>query len=272
MSLFVVDQAKCHRDGICAQECPGGLIKMNDQGPIPVDDAKQRCINCGHCVAVCPYGALSLRKMPVEQCPPSPKNWRLKPEQVEPFLKGRRSIRVYKDQNVEREIMMKIVDMARYAPSGVNFQPVRWLVVHDRQEVKRLAGVVVDWMRSAVRDQLPVAQMLGMNRLISAWDAGYDPICRNAPHLVVAYAHQQDRTAPGACPIALTYLELAALPYGVGTCWAGYFQLAATMSPAVQAALALPEGHQSYGAMMIGYPKFEYQRIPLRNEAQVMWR
>jgi len=123
-----------------------------------------------------------------------------------------------------------------------------------------------------VRDQLPVAQMLGMSRLISAWDAGYDPICRNAPHLVVAYAHQQDRTAPGACPIALTYLELAALPYGVGTCWAGYFQLAATLSPAVQAALALPEGHQSYGAMMVGYPKFEYQRIPLRNEAQVMWR
>jgi hypothetical protein len=44
------------------------------------------------------------------------------------------------------------------------------------------------------------------------------------------------------------------------------------MSASLQETLALPEEHQSFGAMMVGYPKFEYQRIPMRKEAQITWR
>ena len=72
-----------------------------------------------------------------------------------------------------------------------------------------------------------------------------------------------------SCTIALTYLELAALPFGLGTCWAGFVQMA-VMSPSIQEFLNLPEGHQSFGAMMIGYPEFEYHRIPLR-KMDITW-
>jgi len=272
MSLFVVDQEKCKRDGICATECPVSILTMNDHDPEPVEGAEQRCLNCGHCVAVCPHGAISLQTMPSERCQPLRDDWRLTPEQVEQFLKGRRSIRTYKDQPVEREVLTHMIDMARFAPSGHNGQPVSWLVIHDKNEVKRLAGVVIDWMRSQVEAKTPFARAFSMKGLVAAWETGYDPICRSAPHLIITHAPKNNKIASLSCSIALTYLELAALPFGLGTCWAGYFQLAAEMSSSLQEALALPDGHQSFGAMMVGYPKFEYQRIPMRNEAQIMWR
>jgi hypothetical protein len=36
--------------------------------------------------------------------------------------------------------------------------------------------------------------------------------------------------------------------------------------------LELPAQHASFGAMMVGYPKFKYQRLPLRNEPKISWR
>jgi len=72
------------------------------------------------------------------------------------------------------------------------------------------------------------------------------------------------------CTIALTYLELAALSFGLGTCWAGYAHMA-TALPSIQEVLNLPEGRQCFGAMMVGYQKFDYHRIPLR-KMNVTWR
>jgi hypothetical protein len=37
-------------------------------------------------------------------------------------------------------------------------------------------------------------------------------------------------------------------------------------------AVNLPEGHQIFGAMMVGYPKYRYHRIPLRKEPKIAWQ
>ena len=274
--LFVVDQDKCKQDGICVAECPMAIIELKDKNslPNPTEDAEELCINCGHCVAVCPHGAMSLRKMNSEQCPPVRKDWLLNPEQVEHFLRSRRSIRAYKEQPVEREVLSKIIDIARFAPSGHNIQPVRWLVIYDSKEVWRLAALVIDWMRDSLEKGAPLAKALHMDRVVDAWgwESGVDRVCRGAPHVIVTHAPKEERTAPQACTIALAYLELAAPSFGLGACWAGYFTVAANVWPPMQEALDLPEGHASFGAMMVGYPKFRYQRLPLRNEARITWR
>jgi nitroreductase len=76
----------------------------------------------------------------------------------------------------------------------------------------------------------------------------------------------------GSATIALTYLELAAFGFGMGGCWAGYFNAAAQAYPKMIEALGLPEGHACMGAMMLGYSQVKYQRIPLRNEPKVSFR
>jgi hypothetical protein len=37
-------------------------------------------------------------------------------------------------------------------------------------------------------------------------------------------------------------------------------------------ALALPKGFKIYGALMVGYPKYKYQRIPARKAARIIYR
>ena len=274
MSLLTVDKEKCKRDGICSEICPVNIIEIKDKDAFPtlVEGGAALCMRCGHCVAVCPKGAMSHKVMGADECPPVRDEWLLAPEQVEHFLRYRRSIRIYKKRPVEKKVLQSIIDVARFAPSGHNRQPVQWTIIYDSDEVQRLTGLVVDWMRHLIGEGSPLASAMNMEGIVADWETGVDPICRKAPHLIVASAARNDTTAPTACTIALTYLEIAALSFGLGTCWAGYFNAAATFWPPLHDAMALSEGHVSLGSMMIGYPKFKYQRLPLRNEANVTWR
>jgi nitroreductase len=104
-------------------------------------------------------------------------------------------------------------------------------------------------------------------------DRGIDMILRGAPHVIVAHCDKQyGALGPSACVIAATYLELAAYGMGLGACWAGYFQVASGAYKPLAEALALPENHQVHAALMVGYPKHRFSRIPLRNQPVVTWR
>jgi len=72
--------------------------------------------------------------------------------------------------------------------------------------------------------------------------------------------------------IALSYLDLAAPAYGIGSCWAGYFQYACEGWQPLRDALGLPEGDQPIYAMLLGRPAVRYQRPPKRTFANVSWR
>jgi nitroreductase/NAD-dependent dihydropyrimidine dehydrogenase PreA subunit len=249
LDLFYVDPDKCKRDGHCVDECPAKIITLKpDSLPEPTPDAEELCIHCGHCVAVCPHGALSHRSMGRDPCPPIRKEMKLSAEQIDHFLRSRRSIRTYLPRPVERDLVAQLIATAGFAPSGHNTQPVHWLVIQDTTEVQRLAGIVIDWMRHLVDAKDPLAATLHMDRVVSAWDGGMDRVCRGAPHVIVAHAEASERTAQAACTIALTYLELAAFSFGLGACWAGYFNAAANMWPPMNKALSLPTGHCSFGA------------------------
>lgn len=278
MSLFVVNKEKCKRDGICVAECPIGLIELKDKKtvPVPIDGADEMCVNCGHCVVVCPHGAISLATMKSEECAPVQKDLLPGLEQVEHLMRSRRSIRTYEDRAVEREVLTKLIDVARYAPTGSNIQPVRWLIINDKDEVRRLAGLIIDWVRHLLKEQNPIAVRYRLDRVVADWEAGFDRVCRSAPALIITHAPKDYPTAATDCAIALTYFELAASVFGLGACWAGFVylvanQLVANQWPPLQQALGLPEGDTCL-AMMVGYPKYRYHRIPQRNDAVVEWR
>jgi nitroreductase/NAD-dependent dihydropyrimidine dehydrogenase PreA subunit len=272
MELLTIDRDTCNQDGICAAVCPAGIIEMKEGMPTPVADAGDMCIRCGHCVAVCPTASLSHRDVPLDGCKPIARERAITFAQAEQFLRSRRSIRRYKDKPVAREDLERLIDIARYAPSGHNLQPVRWLVLGDKAELKRLSGIAVDWMRWMIDNMPDFASAMRMDWAVARFENGYDIILRDAPAVMATHAHKDNRVAPAACTIALTYLELAATTMKMGACWAGYFYAAATTFPPMQEALALPEDQQLFGAMMVGYPQYRYQRMPSRKEARVEWR
>lgn len=273
MALFVVDQEKCKRDGICVATCPVGIIEMidKDSAPTPIEGAEELCLNCGHCVAVCPHGAMTLATMTSQQCPSLQKELLPDATQVEHLMRARRSIRSYQQKEVEDEVLGKLIDIAHFAPTGSNKQPVNWLVINGESKVNQLAGLSIDWLRHLIKSENPMAGNPFVPRAVAAWDAGRDNICRQAPSLIIAHGADDYPTAKTDGAIALTYLELAAFSLGLGTCWAGFLNFAASDWRPLQKVLELPEGHVLFGAMMLGYPKYQYHRLPLRNEPRVTW-
>ena len=117
-----------------------------------------------------------------------------------------------------------------------------------------------------------MAKAYRLERSVEAWEAGKDPVLRGAPALVVAHAPKAYPLAQVDSTIALTFLDLAAPSAGLGACWAGFFMMGAAQWPPLQQALALPDGHNCFGAMMVGYPAYKYHRLPQRKEPVVSWR
>jgi nitroreductase len=72
--------------------------------------------------------------------------------------------------------------------------------------------------------------------------------------------------------IALTYFDLAAPSFGIGTCWAGFLSIAASSYEPLVQALALPPGRKCAFGLMFGYPQYQFHHIPERNPLQVAWR
>ncbi len=271
-NLLSYTESECTRCGDCAAACPMAIVRVGSRGPRTVPDAEARCLLCGHCIAACPVQTLRHANLPGEECQPLEVGWRGEPAAVEQLIKGRRSIRRFQPKPVDRATLLRVLDTARFAPTARNSQTVRWLVVHEADEVRRLASATIDWMRTFLEAGQPVAGRYDPTPLIRAWEAGYDPILRSAPHVLVAYGREGDGMAQASCVIALTTVELAALPHGLGTCWAGLLHMAVNQSPGARAALGLPEGHVMHGGLMIGYPLEKHYCIPPRKPLDVLWR
>ena len=271
MSFMTIDSDKCNNDGICAAECPMKIIQMKDGLPVPVKGAEALCIHCGHCVAVCPTAAFTLESLAPGDCMPVNKDFLLSPEKAEHFLRYRRSIRNYKDKAVDKSTLEQLIRIASYAPSGHNSQPVSWQVIYEREEVKRLSGLVIDWMKYMIKEQPKIAAMLHLDMVVAGWQMGMDTVSRSAPHLILANGQRTNPMAKNACIIAMTYLELAIPAHDLGGCWNGFFNAAALSYPPLKEALGLKEGMENYATMMVGFPKFKYHRMPTRNEPSIVW-
>jgi len=274
MGILSIDETKCKKDGICAQTCPAAIIRLGkgDGYPEVVRGGEQKCIACGHCVAVCPHGALSHKRVPFEACPPIRRDLVVSEAQAVQFLRSRRSIRVYRDKSVEKEQIRRLIEIARYAPSAGNAQVVEWLVFRDRNRLKSMAGLSVDWMRHVLKAHPEEASASYLPFIVAAWDSGFDAILRNAPVLLVASAPREADNGLVDLTLALSYLELGALTCGLGTCWAGLLQAALLQWQPLKEAVGLPKGHTHHYPMMLGYPKFSYQRLPERKGPKITWR
>ncbi|MFW5735085.1 MAG: nitroreductase family protein [Oceanidesulfovibrio sp.] len=262
MSRIEIDYDKCVKDRICIRACPYFLFKDSGDGsPVLVENAEALCIECGHCLAVCPFGAISLNGVDQESLPDRIPALDPAAEAVEQLFTFRRSIRAYKKTPVERALLAKLADISRYAPTAVNNQPVHWTMVDSKDALTGLVDHTAAFMREN-----------GMLvHLADAWDKGVDAILRGAPALAVAHASTKALNPLTDCVIAATTMELAAAAHGLGACWAGLIARAASQNAGVRELLQLPEDHGVYAALMLGYPRFQYAKRPPRLPARITW-
>jgi nitroreductase/NAD-dependent dihydropyrimidine dehydrogenase PreA subunit len=272
MVSVLVDQDLCTRCGICSVVCPMAIVSPADENTLPVvkDTFAGMCIQCGHCEVSCPSQALLLNVRPDEKISLPTGAGKISPDDMGYYLKKRRSVRHFTKDPVLKKTIAQVLDISRYAASGGNGQPVQWLVIQDPKNVRKIAELTVEWMKTLINTAHPMSGYVPM--LIGAWDGGQDVICRGAPHLLFAHIPEGNPVAFVDAIIALTHFEIAAPAYGIGTCWAGFVAMAATSYEPLQKELGIPAGRKSAYAMMFGHPQYKIYGIPRRKPLEVMWQ
>ena len=161
------------------------------------------------------------------------------------------------------------MQIANYAPTGSNTQGVSYLIVDDKDVLKKASDLTVDYLENSPSIRPTLRKILGP--LIEKYhETGEDSVLRGAPAIVVATSAKnfvQGRINSISC---LTYLELFAPHIDLGSCGVGLFEHCATSenSPMLKL-LDIPEDRLITGAVMVGYPKYQYQRLVERNPVDV---
>ncbi len=261
MLNFVVNKEACTRCGQCVGDCPALIIAMEEGYPAIAPDKEAACYKCQHCFAVCPVGAISLSGLNPEQSTKLPGNLP-NAEQVETLLKGRRSVRQYREENLDPELLQRLLEVAGHAPSGLNSRQVLFTVVDDRDKLAQLREEVMAGLGRLFREGALPERMEFYADFVRKWEESkIDVIFRGAPHLLIASAPQAVVTPVPDCLIALTYFELFAQSHGVGTVWNGLAELAINvLLPETKKRLGIPDDHVLGYVMAFGKPAVHYAR------------
>lgn len=228
-------------------------------------------MRCLHCLAVCPTGAISiLGHDPAES---EPLKGRLPaPEQVATLMKGRRSVRRYKQENVDPALLRRVLDVAAHAPTGVNARQLWVTVIDDTASMDAFRKEVYQRLEDLVREnrmpENPRRQFF--SSAPELWRKGLDPIFRHAPHCVLVSNAKDAPCREQDSLIYLSYFELMAQSGGLGTVWCGllYWCLRLVL-PELIPRLGIPETHELGYAMLFGSPAVQYQRTAERGPADV---
>jgi nitroreductase/NAD-dependent dihydropyrimidine dehydrogenase PreA subunit len=287
--MIEIDSTKCTKCGFCFEVCPNYVLHLGKSQEIQVRYPEQCCI-CGHCVAICPENAITHKRIPTEKfedLPVTP----IPPENMRNLLLSRRSIRVFKENPVPKELLERLIEVGIHAGTGGNAQTENFIVIQNRKLLSELEKMVIEvlWNKGMkylgseigqklakaklgeemLRQALPYHHII-RNRRQNNELAGM--IFRNAPVAIVIHGLRTNFMAHANCSIAARNMEIMAKTLSLGTCWVGFLSVAAHLAKKkIERYLEIPDDHSIYGAIMIGYPKFEYRKIIPREKREVRW-
>ncbi|WP_027722895.1 nitroreductase family protein [Maridesulfovibrio zosterae] len=275
MINFNVNEDLCVQCGLCTKCCPFAAIEL-DEYPRMADENK--CIKCQQCLTVCPTAAISILGKSPEDSTALKGNFP-EPEKMATLIKGRRSVRNYKNENVDDEDIKTLLDVCWHAPTGVNSQDVFITLMDDLESTKAFGEEVYRLIGESVKSG-QFDDNFKMDYLKLAYtvreENGLDIIFRGAPHFVVASA-----PADSPCPVVdthifLSYFELMAQSMKLGTLWNGILKWAIDgVYPELRSKLGIPENHLVGHVMLLGKPAVKYQRTVERGRAnvnRVVWK
>ena len=156
------------------------------------------------------------------------------------LIRVRESVRNYDPElPVPGEVISKILEAGRLAPSACNYQPWKFLVISSPEMLKKVRNCYKrEWLSNAPH----ILIIIGFKD--KAWIRSYD-----------GYNSLETDIA-----IAMTHIILASTNEGVGTCW-----IAAYDPALLREALALDENQVVYSITPLGYPKAGYEKSVIKN-------
>lgn len=313
----IVDYDKCKGCQRCYLICPAGAYDWVNKRPktnyimsFGGGGPQSPCMGCRDCVASCPEDAITIRGALVfssgayrstfphrEIRPPEPLGPGLDYEdivdeltEIEKVIYRRRSNRVFKKKQVPRELVQRVVETARYAPSAGNCQPVRYIVIDDPvliNEIRVNVVKILDLLQKSYREGGPVRRLFmriyGLFkpgevdiRPIYGAKAFVDPnnkldLFHHGPCLILVCG---DRRGVGKyqldCGIASEHIVLTAHSLGLGSCYVGLIE-PINLVPGLLKKLGVEYPYKVVSSIVLGYPKFRQDREVPREVTPISW-
>ncbi|UCD48785.1 MAG: nitroreductase family protein [Phycisphaerales bacterium] len=288
--MMTIDAVKCIQCKACIEVCPNYVFACHAGGAAEVEIAHpEQCCLCGHCVAVCPEGAIRHGGMPPEEFREVP-HPRVSGADMRDILLSRRSIRAFQEKPVPRELLEQLIETATHAGTASNAQTEDFIVIQNRHLLSELEELVIEILWKAGLKYLgsrlgrTLVELKYGRRMVRQYVAYHHimanrkrqgqlrgMIFRNAPVVVISHGLKTNFLAHTNCAIATRNMEIMAPTLGLGTCWVGFLTSAAHISRRIGKCLGVPPDRKIYGAIMAGYPKHRYgKRIP-RRRREVCW-
>jgi nitroreductase len=182
-------------------------------------------------------------------------------------IKTRRCVREYKEDQIPDEEIKFLIDCARYAPSGFNMQPWSFLVIKNKDVMRKIS-------EHGKKSMIPLLEPVkntskkAADFLVYLKTKGTD-MFYNAPLLIIILANKNAMTADWDCAMAAQNMMLAAHSKGIGSCWIGGV-LPALMDEGFLKEFGAPDGYKAVAPLIFGYPKGKTE-APGRSEPEIIW-
>ncbi len=288
----LIDATTCTKCELCVKICPAGIIEKT--GNTNVSFRKDRtdiCIHCGHCMAMCETKSISIEGVSYEtnfrELPAASVDYR----QLMEFLMTRRSVRIFQNKPVTREVVDRILDVISTAPFGVSPDNVEITVITDKSLIEKavpemskmymqlgkiISIPVLGWLIKRSMSEETTNTL--MNFIVPhiekghyTNDGGVDDIARNAPALFLFHAPKGAEEHTVDAHIYLTYALLAAHSLGLGATAIGLIGPAINQSKPLRAMFHIPAGNEVVETMILGYPKLKFKRAIIRPRKKVVY-
>lgn len=177
----------------------------------------------------------------------------------------RRSVRDYRQDSVPDDILHELIKAGTFAPSALNEQPWRFVVIKNRELIKRCSDrAKQQWLeRFKGLDNKDVQEL---REMVS--NPRFD-IFYGAPVLILIFSR------PGAdspwidCALAAENMMLAASSLGIGSCWIG---LASPLGAdeEIRKEIGVPDDHSLMAQLIFGYPSAKEFPAPGRDRDVIL--
>ncbi|MBW2028768.1 MAG: nitroreductase family protein [Deltaproteobacteria bacterium] len=186
-------------------------------------------------------------------------------QQVFSVIKDRRSIRKYKPDPVPQEKIELLIEAARWAPSGENAQPWRFVIIKDRNKIRsigKIAGTAdrrqfsAEFAAGETEERLKkIKDPKKRQKIMEKLTAGYvSSFLENAPLIIIVCGRKDVWDLPYDCSAAIENILIMAAAAGLGTCWVESPVMDVRDEEKIKEMLRIPRNYKVLTAISVGVP------------------
>lgn len=290
---ITIDGSTCKVCGLCAEVCPNKIIIKTDSNQMSFRyDRMDLCFKCGQCMAVCPTKSIIVQGLSYDDnFFELPGNSEYEKEFFN-LIYTRRAVRNFRNKPVSKELLEQIVDAISFAPPG--FPPIKTeiTVVSDPELIKKALPHMIEFYDSLVSAlQNPIIRFfikkqvgsqkfktmkehllpLLKSRLLGLKKGTEDTLARSAPAMILFHSDRNGEDVNEDVFVAATYGMLAAHALGLGGSIMSIIPPAIDRNKELRKLFNIPKSNQVISSIIIGHPKYKYQRGIKRHLRRVNW-